>query len=285
MVMKRDVYPVKVIKILPVPSEGPKPPFLKNPHRLAGLYANVRGATVRVVLRIRVSARTWAAQGRNAARTLWIAAAGRYRATVASLKSPTSFPSSKVAVPRSRRPTAFGGQTFGAAKARIRTLRQRVVRKPWPTTPLWTATHLAMASRLRAWKESLRQRLRALETSIADRRRMLSQRWVHGGNPTVESCQPDPPGRSDKGEATQERPTQTRPPEFADLVSELAAVKADVAKHKEVIDDLSRKLAAAQSRGSQPASSALGPGAAPPAQKAPVSTKRNGHGEAKLHRP
>ena len=279
--MKRDVYPVKVIKILPVPPDGPKPPFLKNPHRLAGLYANVRGAALRVVLGIRSIAGAWAVQGENAARTVWLAAAGRYRGAVARLKQPGRLQSSKDIVQGSARSESIGGHAVGRARTRARAMRQKV-QPPWAITASWTAARIGMASRLRAWRQTLRQRMHAFEKMIADRRRRLVQ-----GPPVHEATGPAEsrnPSRSESADMTHEGPPQTRHPEFAELAAELAAVKADVAKHKEVIDDLTRKLTAAQGRGGQPASSALGPTVTPPAPKPPLPTKRNGHGEAKFHR-
>jgi hypothetical protein len=271
--MKRDVYPVKVIKILPVPPEGPKPPFFKNPHRLAGLYANARGAMLRAVLRIRAGAGILAVRGRDGARAVWLTTAGRCRATVSRFKPSTPVASSQNPGQGSSRPELLRVRIFGASRARIRTLHERV-QKRWAIKPVWTAAQIAMAARLLAWREIWQQRMRALEKAIVDRRRTFTQRWVH----PVESPNPRDSARATNLDPVQERPTKTRHSELADLAVELAAVKADVAKHKEVIDDLTRKLAAAQGRGSQPVSPVT------PAPKPPVPTKRNGHGEAKYHR-
>jgi len=171
----------------------------------------------------------------------------------------------------------MGARIVEASRTTIRTLYERV-QKRWAI--LWTAAETALAAKLGALKETWGERMRALEKTLADRRRTFMQRWVRSVGPR----NPRRPARATKVDPRQERLTEIRPHDLADLAAELAAVKADVAKHKEVIDDLTRKLAEAQGRSNQPASPPLGPGIAPPSPKPPVSTKRNGHGEAKYHR-
>ena len=281
--MKRDVYPVKVIKILPVPPDGPKPPFLKSPKRLAALYANVCAAAMRVWVGIRVETGRWAARARDAGMSARRAAAARYRTTLTRIQQPRRLRPSKETLQRERRAESFGAKALHRANSRIHTMRQRF-HKQWPSRALWTAMQTAMALQLRTWRDGL-GRMLGLKNRIANQHRLPTQRHPHNEEQHIASTESHDPSRPDASDRLEpSRLPQKQHAELAELAVELAAVKADVASHKQVIDNLTKKLAAIQGRGAQSPSPALGPTPAPPVPKPPLSTKRNGQGEAKLHR-
>jgi len=281
--MKRDVYPVKVIKILPVQPDGPKPPFLKSPKRLATLYANVCAAAVRVWVGIRAETGRWAERARDAGMLARRATAARYRTTLAHLQQPRRLRSSKETVQRERRAESFGAKALHRANSRIHTMRQRFHRQ-WPSRALWTAMQTAMALQLRTWRDGL-GRMLGLKNGIANQHRLPTHRHPHNEEQHIASTESHDPSRPDPSDRLEpSNVPQKQHVELAELAAELAAVKADVASHKQVIDNLTKKLTAIQSGGAQSPAPALGPTAAPPVPKPPLSTKRNGQGEAKLHR-
>ena len=278
--MKRDVYPVKVIKILPVPPDGPKPPFLKSPKRLAALYTTVCAAAMRMWLSMWVGAGRWAARGRNAGGRARLAAAARYRATLARIKERRPLGSFREALQRGQRSESSGTKAVGRAKSRMHTMRTR---------ELWPATQTAMALQVRTWREALRQRMFGLKNHIADQLRLLTHRRVNNEKDiaSTESHDPSRPGPSDRLEPANGLPQRQQAEletELAAMAADLIAIKTDLANHQKVIDDLTKKLAAVQGRGAPRPSPALGSAATPPTPKPPLPTKRNGQGEAKFHR-
>ena len=276
--MRRDIDPIKIIKILPLSNRPETSPSGQNPWSafLKKAFRVSKEAVTRLLSRLSMIA----VRVRLASRSLygtWSTRMRSQRPGQVGSEKPSGTPS-EVAVPPSSAKDAVehrhhpnsaslwlmsirqsATEQWSARKARLALMRQRAgtrigewggaVRQAFGTQDSWRQTTEQFVQPLTSAIRSLRRR----HQDLLDR--------LHSAHCMIQQQQE----------------------EIADLASRLASVRAEVTAHKRIIEDLTVQITALQSKVSQilPSTHGTTGQSGPPThgRRGAAVTKRNGQGE------